>query len=276
MTTMSSSDERVLVSSAHGIRTVTLNVPDKLNAVDAAMLTSFAEAVEGAAADGERVVVLRGAGRGFCSGADLTGRSAESDSHARRDTGGGSGEVDISTLTEGNRVVRAITTTPVVVVSVVQGPCAGIGVPIALAADLVIASTEAFFQLAFTRIGLMPDGGATALVAASIGRARALRMALLAERVPAVDALALGLLTEVVGAEELDGRVTEVVGALVQGPAVAYARTKEAVNLATLGELEGAFTREEQGQTGLITAPDFAEGVAAFTGKRAPAFTDRP
>ena len=144
-----------------------------------------------------RVVRLGGAGRGFSSGAGISAAD-----HANP---GASGTPD-DVLAAANRAVRAIVALPKPVVSVVQGPAAGVGVSLAIAADIVLASEKAYFLLAFTKIGLMPDGGASALVAASIGRTRAMRMALLAERLSAADAFAAGLVSAVYPADELGGR----------------------------------------------------------------------
>ncbi len=241
-----------------------INRPDSLNAVTADVLEDMADAVEAAGTRDEvRVIVLSGAGRGFSSGADI----------------GGDGELDgdegpAATLDGASRLVAAIRDVPRPVVSVVQGPCAGVGVSVALSADLVLASSKAFFMLAFTKIGLMPDGGATALVAASMGRAKAMRMALLAERLTATEAEAAGLVSHVFDAESFEQDVDEVITTLRTGPMVAYARTKHAVNTATLSALDAAFAREREGQLGLLAAPDFAEGVLAFNEKRTPKFTD--
>lgn len=161
------------------------------------------------------------------------------------------------------------------VVAVVQGPAAGVAVSLALACDLVLASEKAFFMLAFTQVGLMPDGGASALVAAAIGRIRALRMALLAERLPATDALSAGLVTAVYPAEEFDAEVDKVISKLLGGPVVAYAKTKDAINAATLTELDPALEREFQGQSILLRSHDFIEGATAFQQRRTPNFTDR-
>ena len=160
------------------------------------------------------------------------------------------------------------------VIAVVQGPAAGVGVSLALACDLVLASEKAFFLLAFTKIGLMPDGGATALVAAAIGRARAMRMALLAERISAAEAFDFGLISAVYPADELEAGVATVIKTLASGPAVALRKTKQAINAATLTELEEAIGREEEGQRILVTSRDFAEGTKAFQQHRTPEFTD--
>jgi enoyl-CoA hydratase len=143
-----------------------------------------------------------------------------------------------------------------------------------LACDLILASDNAFFMLAFTKIGLMPDGGASALVAAAIGRTRAMRMALLAERLPAADALACGLISAVYPADDFEAEVDKVVSSLLSGPAVAFAKTKDAINAATLGELEAALQRELEGQAILLRSPDFHEGAKAFQERRTPNFTD--
>ncbi len=159
-------------------------------------------------------------------------------------------------------------------VAVVHGAAAGVGVSLALACDVVLASEKAFFMLAFTKIGLMPDGGASALIAAAVGRIRAMRMALLAERISAAEAYAWGLVSAVYPVDEFDTGVDEVIATLVGGPAVALRKTKDAINAATLTELEGALEREKQGQLMLLESNDFREGTRAFQQRRAAAFTD--
>ena len=144
----------------------------------------------------------------------------------------------------------------------------------AIAADVVLASEKAYFLLAFTKIGLMPDGGASALVAASIGRARAMRMALLAERLSAADAFAAGLVSSVHHADDLEAEANAVIEKLKSGPAVALRKTKAAVNAATLTELEGALDRETEGQLTLLSSHDFREGARAFQQRRPATFTD--
>ena len=229
------------------------------------MLAGIADAMERAATDPRvKVVRLGGAGRGFSSGAGIS----EAD-HAN-DASGAPGDV----LDSANLAVRSIVALPQPAVAVVQGPAAGVGVSLALACDVVLASENAFFLLAFTKIGLMPDGGASALVAAAIGRIRAMRMALLAERIRAADAYEWGLVTAVHPANDLDAEVDKVISALVSGPAVALRKTKHAINAATLTELEGAVARESAGQLGLLSSHDFREGTKAFQQRRAANFTD--
>jgi enoyl-CoA hydratase len=271
MTTTSSTDaytgiDDLSVELSDGVLSVTMNRPDSLNSLTAAMLTGIGDTLERAATDPRvRVVRLGGAGRGFSSGAGIS-----EEDHADPAAGGTPGDV----LDAANRAVRSIVNLPQPAVAVVQGPCAGVGASLALACDVVLASEKAFFMLAFTKIGLMPDGGASALIAASIGRHRAMRMALLAERISAAEAYEWGLATAVYPAEEFDASVSKVVSTLVSGPVVALRKTKQAVNAATLTELEAAFERETQGQMQLLVSDDFREGTEAFQQRRAAKFTD--
>ncbi|MBV8930179.1 MAG: enoyl-CoA hydratase [Mycobacteriaceae bacterium] len=252
------------VTLSGNVLSVTLNRPESLNSLTEEMLKGIADAMEQAATDPwVKVVRLGGAGRGFSSGAGIS----------EEDQANTSG-IPTSVIDEANRAVRAIVALPHPVVAVVRGPAAGLGVSLALACDVVLASDAAFFMLAFTKIGLMPDGGASALVAAAIGRIRAMRMALLAERISAIEALQWGLVTAVYPAERFDEEVGNVITTLVDGPAVAYRKTKDAINAATLTELDAALELEKQGQSVLLNSHDFIEGTAAFQQRRKANFTD--
>lgn len=253
------------VALSDGVLSVTIDRPDSLNSLTVPVLTGIADALERAATDPEvKVVRLGGAGRGFSSGAGI----------GADDTGGG-GIAPDEIILEINRLIRAIVSLPHPVVAVVQGPAAGVGVSIALACDVVLASEKAFFMLAFTKIGLMPDGGASALVAAAVGRMRAMQMALLPERLPATEALSWGLVTAVYPADSFEAEADKVIDRLLAGPAVAFAKTKYAINAATLTELDPALQREFDGQSRLLVSHDFKEGATAFQQRRAPQFTDR-
>jgi enoyl-CoA hydratase len=226
----------------------------------AALGDRLAEELEGASArDDVRVVLLSGAGNAFSSGAELTG----ADPHQA---------FDVTSLDRANRIVRAIVALDKPCVAAVRGVAAGVGCSAALACDLVVASESASFVLAFSRIGLMPDGGATATVAASVGRARAMRLALLGEALPAEDAYAYGLLSHLVADADLDATVEAILTRLAAGPSLAYTATKRAVNAATLGALQDALERERTGQTLLLRTQDAAEGMRAFVEKRPPRF----
>lgn len=253
----------LLVELVDGVLSVTIDRPESLNSLTPKVLDGLAAAFECAATDPRvRVARLGGTGRGFSSGAGIGAEET------------GDGHEPVETLLQANRASKAILDLPRPVVAVVQGPTAGVGVSLALACDLVIASEKAFFLLAFTKIGLMPDGGASALVAASIGRARAMKMALLAERLSATEAHAAGLISSVHPAEDLEAEAARVIARLLAGPAVAYAKTKQAINGATLPDFDAALARETAGQHILLNSADLREGIRAFQQKRDPTFTD--
>lgn len=257
--------EGLSISLDDGVLTVLIDRPASLNSLNMPVLAGIADAMDAAGTDDRlKVIRLGGTGRGFSSGAGL-----DDDTQSSR------GNLPTAIIDQANRAVRAIVDVPHPVVAVVHGPAAGVGVSLALACDLVLASDAAYFLLAFTKIGLMPDGGASALVAASIGRHRALAMALLADRLPADAALQAGLVTAVYPAADFDAEVDKVVARLLAGPVVAYAKSKAAINDATLTELDCAFSRERDGQSQLLQSPDLREGIAAFHQRRTPSFTDR-
>ncbi len=243
-----------------GVLRLTMNRPDRLNAMSAEMADRVADELERASGrDDVRVVVLRGAGSAFSSGADLSGADAHE-------------HFDVSSLDRANRIIRAIVTLDKPCVAAVNGVAAGVGCSAALACDLVVATESAAFLLAFARVGLMPDGGATATVAASVGRARAMRMALLGEPLTARDAFAAGLVSHLASDDAFEETVDRLLARLAAGPPLAFAATKKAVNAATLAGLEEALQRERTGQTVLLRTADAAEGMRAFGEKRRPAF----
>jgi len=253
------------VTLADGVLSLTMNRPDSLNSLTEVMLAGIADTMERAATDPQvKVVRLGGAGRAFSSGAGIG-----AEDQAKKASSSLTGVLD-----EANRAVRSIVSLPRPVVAVVHGPAAGVGASLALATDVVLASEKAYFLLAFTKIGLMPDGGASALVAAAVGRIRAMRMALLAERISATEALAWGLATAVYPADSFDAEVDKVITTLLNGPAVALRKTKDAINAATLTQLEPALERERAGQLDLLKGHDFIEGILAFQQRRKAEFTD--
>ena len=251
--------EGLEIRTEAGVLRLTMNRPERLNALTAAMSDRVAAELEGAATrDDVRVVLVAGAGGAFCSGADLSGADAHQN-------------FDGTSLDRANRIIRAVTGLDKPVVAAVDGVAAGVGCSTALACDLVVASPRASFLLAFARIGLMPDGGATATVAASVGRARAMRMALLGEALGAEEAYDAGLVSHL-AADDFEGTVEALVARLAAGPPLSYAATKKAVNAATLGHLHDALERERSGQTILLRTADVAEGMRAFGEKRLPEF----
>ena len=248
----------VLTDQRDGVVTITINRPESLNALTADAIEAIGDSVA-EAAESARAVIITGNDRSFSSGADLQGSVQ----------GGGLG------LERANSIIRSIIDVKIPTIAAVSGPAAGIGCSLALACDYMVMSEESYLMLAFTKIGLMPDGGATALVAASAGRHRAMKMALTAQKVWAKDALDWGLTSEVVAAGQQLDRAQEIAALWAQGPPLAYAESTAAINAATLTELDDAFTRELTGQTHLRSTSDFAEGVAAFMEKRSPDYTGR-
>ncbi|CQR65580.1 enoyl-CoA hydratase [Streptomyces leeuwenhoekii] len=253
----------ILVKHDGYVLRITFNRPERLNAFTTGMLTLAAEAVEAAGEDpGVRAVVLAGAGRAFSAGADLAG--------------GETGELPgTDTIDAANRLILALRRTPQPVLAAVGGPAVGVGCSVALAADVTVAQESAYFLLAFADVGLMPDGGATLLVPAAVGRARAVRMALLTERVPAALAADWGLITHVVPDDAFDNEVERLTRRLAHGPTQAFARTKHALNASSLPRLEDTLAVERRGQAQLFTTADFAEGVTSFREKRRPEFSGK-
>lgn len=251
----------LLVSLDGGVLSVTIDRAETLNSLTAPVLAGIADAFDSAAKDPRvKVVRLGGTGRGFSSGAGLSDDVT--------------GDAGVDTLLQANRAVRSIIAMPRPVVAAVHGPAAGVGVSLAVACDLVLTSEKAYFLLAFTKIALIPDGGASALIAASVGRTRAMRMALLAERISAADALDWGLASAVYPADDFEAEVDKVVASLLVGPVVAYAKTKTAINAATLTELDDAMERETAWQIEQMASHDFREGVRSFQKRDTPTFTD--
>ncbi|QDQ96603.1 enoyl-CoA hydratase-related protein [Tomitella fengzijianii] len=258
----------VRVVSTAGVLTVTIDRQARMNALDSATVEELVRALtEDARDEAVRAVVLTGAGTAFCTGADLVAMSsdrpagaAEADERAR------------ATMRRAEELIRAIVEAPVPVVAAVNGAAAGLGVSVALACDLVYAAEDAYFLLPFTGIGLMPDGGASLLVPAAVGRARANAMVLLGDRLPAAEAQASGLICEAVPAERLSTRVDEVAARLASRSRRALEATKSAMAATTLALLDTALATEAESQRALLTGPDLQEGIASVLERRAPQF----
>jgi len=243
-----------------GVLWLTMNRPEVFNAMTGEMADEVAELAEEAVGrDDVRVVVMTGTGAAFSTGADISGADAHE-------------HFDVSAMDRANRIIRAIVNLDKPVVAAVNGVAAGVGCSAALAADIIVATESASFLLAFARIGLMPDGGSSATVAASIGRARAMRMGLLAEPLTAREAYDAGLITHLASDDDFDDVVATLVRRLAAGPPLALAATKRAINAATLTELNAALERERSGQTILMRTSDVAEGMRAFSDHRKPVF----
>ncbi|MFO6452391.1 MULTISPECIES: enoyl-CoA hydratase-related protein [unclassified Aeromicrobium] len=244
----------LLVDRTDGVLTLTLNAPERLNSVTTEMFEQMSDALEDA--EGVRVAVLTGEGRAFCSGAVMA-----------------PGATNTGILEAADRLIHALTGAPFPVVAALNGLAAGIGSSLALASDFQVAKEEDYFLQAFVNVGLMGDGAAHELIAASIGRARATRMLMLGERLPNPEAYAAGLITHCVPAGEWQATVDGLVEKLASGPTMAYARIKSTINAAALLHLDETLATETVEQGVLGASRDFAEGVAAFSEKRQAKFT---
>ena len=251
-----------------GAATITLNRPERMNAWSATMSRELLSALQEVSADSAvRAVMLTGAGRAFCSGADLK--------DSERGAGGDGAPRDLSvTLNEWyHPIVTAIREMPKPVVSAVNGAAAGAGLSLALAADLVVAAESAYFLLAFVNIGLVPDAGASLFVPSRIGFARAAEMAMLGERVPAERAEQIGLINSVWPDAEFAGRAESLLTRLANGPTRSYVGIKAELNHWMYSLMQEHLAVEASIQGGLGGSRDFAEGVAAFMERRQPKFT---
>ncbi|HEY3399193.1 MAG TPA: enoyl-CoA hydratase-related protein [Geothrix sp.] len=249
------------------VATLTLDRPDKLNALVPEMREGFQEALAKAAEPGVKALLLRGAGRAFCAGGDL-GWIAQALSEGRWT------ELE-SLLDLGAAVAHGLATLPKPVVAVVQGPAAGAGMSLALCADLRIATPEAAFSMAFVKIGLHPDWGGSVMLSRLVNPSLAAELMLTGDTLDAPRAQALGLVNRVVPAEQLEAAVEALVQRLAAGPLETLARIK-ATLLRNQGlDAEGLRARLEAEGAQMKAAmrhPDAREGLAAFFEKRAPRF----
>ncbi|MFD1788858.1 enoyl-CoA hydratase-related protein [Sphingomonas floccifaciens] len=259
-------DEQMIRCERNGdVLVITLDRPDRLNAAPSAMF----ERITAALADigDARAVLLTGAGRAFCSGADVGAGALQSADPA---------QATYDALTASyNPAIQAVVDLGVPVVSAVRGPAAGIGCSLALAADFCVASESAYFLQAFVNIGLVPDGGASWMLPRLIGRARALEMMLLGERVPAAKALDWGMIHRVVTDDALEAEALALAQRLAAGPTIALGLIRRGVAAALESRLPDALEREAQDQRQARRTADSAEGGMAFLSKRKPDFRGR-
>ncbi|SIO09286.1 2-(1,2-epoxy-1,2-dihydrophenyl)acetyl-CoA isomerase [Rhodovulum sp. ES.010] len=245
------------------VAVVTLNRPDVMNALDTQMRAEVLDAVRHAP-DEARALVLTGAGRAFCSGQDLGDRADVANI-----------DIERTLRDEYEPMLMAIFECPIPTVAAVNGPAAGAGANLALAADVVIASEAAMFLQAFTRIGLIPDAGGTYWLPRQVGFARAMGAALFAEPVPARQAAEWGMIWEAVPEDGFEAHWRARAAQLAKGPTIAYARLKQAIRHSYANDLEAQLSLEASLQGDCGATRDFREGVVAFLEKRSPRFEGR-
>ncbi|MGB7372830.1 enoyl-CoA hydratase-related protein [Pontixanthobacter sp.] len=238
---------------------ITLNRPERLNAMPPQMADEIGEAFYDLG--DARAVLITGEGKGFCSGADLSARSSDSK--------GGSHQ---ALQNHYNPAISQVMRAPVPVISAVNGPAAGVGCSLALAADFTIASKTAYFLQAFVNIGLVPDGGSTWLLARAIGRARATRMMMLGEKISAEQAEDWGLIYKAVDAGDLMIEARALAEKLANGPTLAIKTMKANINAALDGTLPEVLVNEAEGQRLAGASADAMEGGMAFLQKRKAEF----
>jgi 2-(1,2-epoxy-1,2-dihydrophenyl)acetyl-CoA isomerase len=257
----------ILFEVKEGIARLTLNRPERLNSFNTQMHDEVRAALASIPGSSARVLVISGAGRGFCAGQDLNDRAVA--------PGGAPPDLADSIEKYYKPLVLALRSLPIPVIAAVNGVAAGAGANIALACDLVIAARSANFVQAFSKLGLVPDSGGTWFLPRLVGTARALGLTLLGDKLSAEQAVSWGLIWRCVEDAELAGVVDGLARQLAVAPTRALARTRQAIYESWGRTLEQQLDTERDYQGELGRTADYAEGVAAFGAKRAPNFTGR-
>ncbi|WP_439814036.1 2-(1,2-epoxy-1,2-dihydrophenyl)acetyl-CoA isomerase PaaG [Zavarzinia sp. CC-PAN008] len=248
-----------------GIARLALNRPDKLNSFTAEMHGEIAQALTRIEAEGARVLLLTGAGRGFCAGQDLADPAIA--------PGQPGHDLGTTIETHYNPLVRRLAALPLPVVAAVNGVAAGAGANLAFGCDIVIAARSARFIQSFANIGLVPDGGGTWILPRLAGQARAMGLALTGQPLPAEQAAAWGLIWSCVDDDKLMAEAEALVARFATAPTRGLAATKKALRAAWGADLSTQLDLERDLQREMGTSADYQEGVAAFLEKRKPAFT---
>ena len=257
----------VIYEIRDAVARVMLNRPDKLNSFNIEMHEELRDALDRVEADASvRVLVLTGAGRGFCAGQDLSDRAVSS---------GESLDLGASIENYYAPLVRRLRKLPLPIIAAVNGVAAGAGANLAFACDLVIAAKSASFIESFRKLGLIPDTGGTYFLPRLVGTARAMGMALLGEKISAQQAMEWGLIWKCVPDEEFAATVDTIAAQLALAPTLALARIKQAIYSSGARTLDEQLDFERDTMRELGRSADFREGVAAFLEKRAPKFTGR-
>ena len=262
-----SEDASLLIANHGAVRVLTLNRPAALNSFTGEMHGRLIAALDDAAADTSvRALLITGAGRGFCAGQDLTDPAMA-----------GQGVPDVGAVIEARYrpVSERLFAMPVPTIAAVNGVAAGAGANVAIGCDIVFAARSASFIQAFSKIGLIPDAGGSWLLPRLVGRARALALAMTGDKLPAEEAERIGLIWRCVDDAALMDTALAMAQRLAAMPSRALAATRRLIDAGSQSSLAEAVTLEARTQGELGRAPDFAEGVAAFLGKRAAKFQDR-
>lgn len=264
----------VLVSTSGAVATVTLNRAAAMNSLDVPAKDALLAAVRRVAADpGIRAVVLTGTGRAFCVGQDLREFTAQRAPHSAGTPT--AGQVFATVVEHYAPVSEALATMPKPVVAAVNGAAAGAGFSLALAADFRIAAEKASFTPAFGAIGLSPDTGMSWYLPRIVGAAKAAEILMLGATIPAAEALALGLVSSVVPAEDLAAAAAELAGRLADGPTVAYGHVKRLLAYSATHSLPDTLRLEHELIVAAGATADHADSVEAFLDKRKPEFRGR-
>lgn len=260
----------LLIERDGALATLTFNRPDRMNAMSTTMACEIPNAMtELIDDDAIRAILVTGAGRAFCAGADLQGMHAGQTGDGPRYQGGESLRRHI------NPMLLKMTSAPKPIIAAVNGPAAGVGCGIALAADIVLAGRSASFIQAFAKIGAVPDGGSSWLLPRLVGRARATAMMMLGEAITGEQAAQWGMVHRLFEDEELMPKARELALGMANGPTKTYAATKEMLVASSRNAFDAQLALEAGLQDAAFETQDFAEGVAAFVEKRPARFAGR-
>jgi len=259
-----SKDKILLLDNSDSIAIITLNRPDKLNAFNDELSYALQDTLNNLEKDRNvRVIIITGAGRGFCSGQDLQARLESKDNQV---------SLGESIRRRYNPIILKMRKMEKPIIASVNGVAAGAGASLAFACDFRMASSEATFVQSFSKVGLVPDSGSTFLLPRLIGLTKAFELMLLADKLSAKEALDLGILNMLVEPEQLAAQTLALAKRLAVGPSLAFGLTKRAINRVVFNDIDELLEQEANLQEIAGHSEDFAEGVKAFIEKRQPVY----